>query len=145
METIRKQIAAARRRLLWQRFSRIASWTLFIVLAIAAFGAAVPKLWPLQVSSETWWWMWTGGALAVAGIVAGMITFWTRPSLAQTAIEVDHRFGLKERLSSSLALDETARETEMGRAWWRMRSGGRNKSRSASNLPSCPIAAGCCR
>lgn len=116
METIRNQIAAARRRLLLQRFGRVASWTLFILLAIATLGAAVPKLWPVQISSETWWWIWTGGGITAAAIVAALITFFTRPSLAQTAIEVDRRFGLKERLSSSLALDDEARETEMGLA-----------------------------
>lgn len=116
METIRNQIVAARRRLLLQRFSRVASWALFVLLVVAAIGAAVPKLWPVQVSSETWWLMWTGGGIAVAAIVAGLITFFTRPSLSQTAIEIDRRFGLKERLSSSLELDDEARETEMGRA-----------------------------
>ncbi|WP_164100771.1 coiled-coil domain-containing protein [Candidatus Laterigemmans baculatus] len=116
MDTIRHKIAAARRRLLLQRFGRVASWTFFVLLALAAIGAAVPKVWPLAVPSETWWWMWTAGGSAAAVLIAAGITFFTRPTLAQTALEIDRRFGLKERLSSSLALDDEARETEMGQA-----------------------------
>jgi hypothetical protein len=39
-----------------------------------------------------------------------------RPSLAETAIEIDHRFQLRERLSSSLMLDDQTQQSIMGRA-----------------------------
>lgn len=116
MDTIRRQIAAARRRLLMQRFGRIATWSLFAMLIVAAIGAAVPKLRPLETPSDTWLALWAGGGIALALVAAAMITFLTRPTLAQAALEIDQRYGLRERLSSTWAMDDEDRETEMGRA-----------------------------
>ncbi len=116
MDTIYRQISAAQRRLVLQRFGRIITWSMFALLIVAAIGAAVPKIWALPVSPEIWLASWAGGAAFLAALVAAIVTYWTRPSLADTAIEVDRRFGLRERLSSTLALDHHARETEIGRA-----------------------------
>lgn len=116
METIRSQIAAARRRLLMQRFGRIATWSLFAMLIVAAIGAAVPKLRPLETPGDTWIALWAAGAIALALVLAAVITFLTRPSLSQAALEIDRRFGLRERLSSTWAMEDEDRETEMGRA-----------------------------
>lgn len=116
MEIIRRQVAAAQRRLMLQRFGRIATWLLFAMLLVAAIGASVPKIWAISVPFEVWTAWWAGGAVALALAAAGLITYLSRPTLDQTAIEVDRRFGLRERLSSSMALDEEACQTEMGRA-----------------------------
>lgn len=116
METIRRQIASAQRRLMLQRFGRIATWSLFAMLLVAVVGAAVPKFFAVTTPAEVWTAWWAGGAVALALLVAGLVAFLTRPSISETAIEVDRRFGLKERLSSTLALDEEASQTEMGRA-----------------------------
>lgn len=116
MEIIRRQVAAAQRRLMLQRFGQIATWLLFAMLLVAAIGASVPKIWAISVPFEVWTAWWAGGAVALALAAAGLITYLSRPTLDQTAIEVDRRFGLRERLSSSMALDEEACQTEMGRA-----------------------------
>ena len=116
MEIIRRQVAAARRRLMLQRFGRISTWLLFAMLFVAAIGAAVPKVWAISIPFEVWTAWWAGGAVVLALLIAGLVTYLTRPSISETAIEMDRRFGLRERLSSSLALDEEASQTEMGRA-----------------------------
>jgi cation transport regulator ChaC len=116
MDTIRRQIFAARRRLMLQRFGRIATWSLFTLLCVAAIGAAVPKLWAIPVQPDLWWIGWSGGATLLALLVAAIATFVSRPSLSETAIEVDRRFELRERLSSTLALDDQTSQTAMGRA-----------------------------
>jgi hypothetical protein len=43
-------------------------------------------------------------------------TIWRRQSAIEAAIEIDRRFGLKERVSSSLALSAAERESEAGQA-----------------------------
>ena len=116
METILSRVAAARRRLLTQRFGRVATWSLFAMLLLAAIAAAIPKVWAIAVEGELWFWSWAAGAVALALLVAAVVTYVTRPTLAETALEVDRRFGLRERLSSTLALDDEARHTEIGQA-----------------------------
>jgi len=116
MEPIRRKILAAHRRVLAQRFTHILIWTLSASLLVAAIGGTIPKIWEVSIPGSTWLAGWGGGALALALTLALAMTYWTRPSLDQTAMEVDHRFGLRERLSSALALDPQAAETEVGRA-----------------------------
>lgn len=116
MEIVRRQIASAQRRLMLQRFGRIATWAVFGLLIVAAIGATVPKVWAISIPFEVWTAWWAGGAVVLAVAIAGPITYFTRPSLSETAIEMDRRFGLRERLSSSLSLDEEACQTEMGKA-----------------------------
>lgn len=116
MDQVRYQVAVARRRLLMQRFGRIFSWSLFAALCCALLAMLVPKIWAVPFDLETWRVSWFGGALAAAVIVSGLITYFTAPSLNQSAIEIDQRFGLKERLSSSLTLSHEELETEIGQA-----------------------------
>jgi hypothetical protein len=49
-------------------------------------------------------------------VVAAVWTLLTRPAALDAAIEIDRRFGLKERVSSSLALSDRELETEIGQA-----------------------------
>jgi hypothetical protein len=116
METLRRQVAIAYRRLLMQRFLGTLAWCWFATFLIAAVGVAIPKLLPLEVDPLVWNAAWLGGAVAVGLLAAGLWTYLTRQSQLEAAIEVDRRFGLKERVSSTLALDEAELETEAGRA-----------------------------
>jgi DNA repair exonuclease SbcCD ATPase subunit len=116
MNQIYQQVQRARRRLLLQRFGHFVSWTLFVALLVALVAIAVPKIWPLDVTLESWAVAWAGGGFAAGLLLAVILTLVTRPSLEQTAAEIDHRFDLRERLSSSLMLDVQARDTEAGRA-----------------------------
>lgn len=116
MEIIQRQVYAARRRLMMQRFGRTFAWSLFALLLIAAIAAVVPKIWDVGVPGNTWLIAWIVGSVTAAFMIAGLVTYLTRPSLNEAAIEVDQRFELRERLSSTLSLDAEAAETEIGRA-----------------------------
>lgn len=116
MNQIYMQVRRARRRLVLQRFGHLVSWTLFGALLIALIAIAVPKIWPVEVDLQLWTVAWAGGAFVAGLVAAAVTTYLTRPSLEQTAAEIDHRFALRERLSSSLMLPESERETEAGRA-----------------------------
>ncbi len=116
MDIIRRQVAAAQRRLMLQRFGRIVTWSLFSLLLIAAISAAVPKITAISVPSNVWTLSWAIGAIVTALVIAAIATWLTRPSLTDTAAELDLRFHLNERLSSSLELSSEDRDSEMGQA-----------------------------
>jgi hypothetical protein len=112
MDTLHKQIRRARRRLTFQRFLGVLGWCWFAALLAALVLIAVDKFRPLGVEA----WMWAAGAIGL-GLAAAIV--WTlihRAGLLEAAIEIDHRYGLKERVSSALALPAADRETEAGAA-----------------------------
>ena len=116
MEFIRKQIRQARRRLVLQQFLGILPWTMFATLLAAAVALAVPKVWTVGVDRIAWTAWWLGGALA-AGLITALV--WTaviRLGSLDAAMEIDRRFGLKERVSSAMALRPSERDTEVARA-----------------------------
>ena len=83
---------------------------------LALLGIAVPKIWPLNVDAHIWNWGWIAGSLAV-GLAAGIAwVFRRRETQLDAAIELDLRFGLKERVSSALNLSPLERETDVGKA-----------------------------
>ena len=116
MEEIRRQVTGAHRRLLFQKFLAVAPWCLFAALIAAAIALAIPKIWFLGLNVNTWTVGWVAGALATAALMSAIWTYVARRGMMDAAIEIDHRFGLKERVSSALALTEEERETEVGRA-----------------------------
>ena len=116
MEEIRRQVSGARRRLVLQQFLAISPWCLFAALLVAAVGLAIPKIWFLELDAQSWTTAWTGGAVGVGLVTAVVWTFVRRRNMMDAAIEVDKRFGLKERVSSALALSRDERESEVGRA-----------------------------
>lgn len=116
MDVLQLQVRRARRRLVLEQFIAIATWSLFVTLLVAVVGVAIPKIWVLAVDSQTWMWSWVGGSIG-AGVLTAMIwTFCVRRSSLEAAIEIDRRFGLKERVSSTLALGPEERDTEIGKA-----------------------------
>ena len=116
MDSIRKQAKSARRRLTVARFLAFLPWTLSIAMLVAIVGLALPKIMHLPVDQTTWFAGWLGGTLGVAIITNFCLTFVGRATLADSAVEIDHRFALKERLSSALVLTDEDRETELGTA-----------------------------
>jgi hypothetical protein len=112
MDTLRRQIRLARRRLAFQQFLRALSWCWFAALLVAAVLIAIDKYHSLGVEA----WGWVVGALGVGALVAAVWTLATRRSELEAALEIDRRFGLKERISSSLMLGDIDRETSAGRA-----------------------------
>ena len=116
MEEIKRQVGRAHRRLVLEQFLRVIGWSLFATLAVAAIGLAVPRLWIINVQQQAWDWSWIGGGIAAGFLVAGIWTYFIRRSRLEAAIEIDRRFGLKERVSSTLALGSEELETEIGQA-----------------------------
>jgi hypothetical protein len=112
MDQLRKQVMKAYRRLLLQQFLYVSSFTLSLGLALAAIVIGVDKLYPLGVAPGTWLAM--GACLGLLTALAW--TFWTRRGPVDAAIEIDRRFGLKERISTALALPESALDTPAGAA-----------------------------
>jgi hypothetical protein len=116
MEEIKRQVGRAQRRLVLQQFWRVIGWSLFATLLLATIGLAIPRLWVLSVDQQIWDWSWIGG-----GVVAGLLTaaIWTyviRRTRLDAAIEIDRRFGLKERVSSTLALSNDELSSDVGQA-----------------------------
>jgi hypothetical protein len=117
MEEIRKQVSRARRRLILQQFGGIFAWSLFICLSIAALALAVPKIWPISgLDAQAWLWGWVGGAVATAFLSSVVIAWLVRRSALEAAMEIDRRFGLKERVASSLSLHPEELQSEAGQA-----------------------------
>src|SRR5881394_594448 len=118
MEEIRRQVGRARRRLVLEQFFRVAGWSLFTTLLLAAIGLAIPRIWALAIEQPVWaWdWSWIGGGIGVGLAMAAIWTYAIRRSRLDAAIELDRRFGLKERVSSSLALTPDELESDIGKA-----------------------------
>jgi len=116
MDQIKLQVRRAHRRLVLQQFLGIIGWSLFAALLVAAIGLGVPKIWILPVEQKVWMWSWIGGSLGLGLLVAIVTTVFRRRGVLEAAIEIDRRYGLKERVSSSLALGPQEVETEVGRA-----------------------------
>ncbi|MFM7844813.1 MAG: hypothetical protein ACKPEY_11360, partial [Planctomycetota bacterium] len=121
MNDILQQVERARRRLNAELFLRVLPWSLCGALLIACVGLAIPKFWPLATTAtergwQIWLASWLGGSVAVALILALAYTWWRRRAVFDAAIEIDRRFGLKERVASSLVLSPEERELPLGQA-----------------------------
>jgi hypothetical protein len=116
MDPILRQINRARRRLLVQRFVNTTAIWMFALLMIAAVAMLVPKMGALQVNQSQWISAWLIGAICVSVLGGALSTWLSGAGSLDAAIEVDRRFGLKERLSSSMALSTADTETPGGQA-----------------------------
>jgi hypothetical protein len=116
MEEIKRQVSRARRRLVLQQFLRVIGLSLFASLLVAAIGLAVPRIWVLPVDARTWDISWIAGGAALGLVMAGVWTYLIRRSSLDAAIELDRRFGLKERVSSALALGPQELSSDVGQA-----------------------------
>lgn len=116
MDALHQRIGIARRRLNLERFlgHLFRSWCGWLIVALAAI--VVSKLWQVGVPTQTWTIAWLGGALGAGFLTALVWTWLTRKGELEAAIEIDKRFGLKERVSSAVALDAETRETAAGQA-----------------------------
>jgi len=116
MDELVGQVQRARRRLNLQGFLGRLPWCLGVGFSLAAIAIAVAKWYP--VSSEPWVWnaSWLGGAFVVSLIAAIVWSWAVRLDDLAAAVEVDQRFDLKERISSSLSLSLEQSESEAGQA-----------------------------
>ncbi|QDV47822.1 hypothetical protein Enr13x_77340 [Stieleria neptunia] len=116
MNRIESQVRNARRRLILGNFGRSLCLALFVALIVATIACAVPGIRALDVDVETWNSAWIIGSIVVAVAGALVYALATAPSRDRVALEVDRRFGLSERLSSSLSMSAADRESEFGLA-----------------------------
>ncbi len=112
MDVLKQQVRRARRRLTVQRFLRVLSWCWFAALLMAAALVAVDKYHSLGLLT----WAWPAIALSAGLVVALAWCLFTRRSELEAALEIDRRFGLKERISSTFALSPEQMETPAARA-----------------------------
>lgn len=116
MEQILVQVKRAQRRLTRQLFVNRLLMCLFVGVAIAVVAIAVPKVVVVANLPADWHWYCLGGGL-IAGLLSA--TLWTaisHRSELDAAIELDTRFGLRERIASTLSLPDAEVETPAGRA-----------------------------
>jgi hypothetical protein len=112
MDNLLTEIRRVQRRLAVERFLGSLGWCLFGSLLSAAVMMGAARFLPLGIVD----WQCLAGLLA-AGLIAAI--GWTLISITptlQAAMEIDHRFGLKERISSTLAMHPADRESEAGQA-----------------------------
>lgn len=112
MDVLKQQVRRARRRLAFQRFLAVLSWNWFAWLILAAIVVTVDKYWPLGLKA----WAWPAAALGCGLITAIAWCFATRRGELEAALEIDRRFGLKERVSSTYSLAVDQLESPAGRA-----------------------------
>ena len=116
MNAVSKQASQAKRRLLSERFLTLLPWNLLVPLSVAVVGLSMPTWLVMTVDKEIWFTAWLLGAVAVGLFINAIATWLGRPTLVAAAMEIDRRFGLRERLSSTLMLSAEDRQTELGQA-----------------------------
>lgn len=116
MDKLKLQVAKVRRRLTLQAFLASTVWFCFVTLLCAIPAIAVQKLWLVGVDGQLWATYWLGGAVAAGLLGAGLSALVQCRRDLDAAIELDRRFGLKERVSSCLALTPDELNSPSGQA-----------------------------
>jgi len=116
MNELREQIQCAQRRLNLEQFLTRCVWCLSVALASALVAIAIPRVVAIAGLPANWDSIWFLGSL-VAGIVAAAVwSVASHRSALDAAIEVDRRFGLRERIASSISLSDEEQRSEAGQA-----------------------------
>ncbi len=116
MEPILEQVRRARRRLGWELFLNRLVRCWFAGLFVALLAIAAPKLVTIE-NLPVQWPLWCGLTAVVAGLlVAAVWTWWQGRSALDAAVEIDERYGLKQRVASSLSLSSADAATPAGQA-----------------------------
>lgn len=116
MDKLLAQVRRAHRRLVAEQFIRWLVVCLFVTLAIASIAIAVPQFVAIEGLPTNWAQLWIATA-GLGSVLAAVFATWiTRRSSLEAAMEIDRRFGLRERVASSLALAPADIETPAGKA-----------------------------
>jgi hypothetical protein len=114
MDQLIKKIRKVRRRLVVQQFLTALVWCWLVTLAIAAAAIGLQKLLLVNVDGWHWATYWLGGAIGAGLLAAICWTGFHRAANLDAALEIDRRFGLKERISSALALSAEELQSPCG-------------------------------
>ncbi len=112
MDDLKRQVRKAQWFLGLQRFVGVLGWCWFGALLMALAGIVGGRIWPLGIED----WVWGTGALGTGLVAAVVWAFAASRGPMDAAIEIDRRFGLKERISSTLVMSPEERETDAGQA-----------------------------
>lgn len=112
MDQLHKQVRRVQNFLFWQQVAKSLPWCWFLALLVAAAVVAVDKFYPLGITL----WPTVGVALGAGALLAIAWSYWRRSGPVDAAIEIDRRFGLKERVSSTLALAPADLDSPAGAA-----------------------------
>ncbi len=116
MDCLKQQVARARRRLAAQQFLSVLPWCWLGTMQAAVAAVGVQKLFLPDIDGWAWAAQWLAGAVALGCLAALVWTLVVRRGDLDAAMEIDRRFGLKERVSSSLALTADERTSPCGQA-----------------------------
>ncbi|MEM9187168.1 MAG: hypothetical protein AAGB00_11800 [Planctomycetota bacterium] len=116
MDNLLEQVKRARGKMTRDLLLSQVGWWLFGALVVAALAIAAPKVFAIPGLPQRWAEMWLSGAAAVGLFGAGITTYLCRSGAMDAAVEIDRRFGLRERVASSLSLPEAEHESEVGLA-----------------------------
>ena len=112
---VEQSVRVARGRLFWQRFLNALTVGVSVALALTlAWFVAQPLL--LETPPDWLRWAVLGGTTALAVALAVAWTIRTTPTAQTVALEIDARFGLKERVTTVVALPPELRDTSAGQA-----------------------------
>jgi hypothetical protein len=114
MNQIEKRVRSARRRLVLGIFGRALAVTAFAALLIATVACSVPAFRVVEIDYSTWAISWIAGTLVGAIAAAALYAWYRATSPSDTALEVDRRFGLRERLASAMSLPQPSRDSAFG-------------------------------
>jgi septal ring factor EnvC (AmiA/AmiB activator) len=112
---LQRQVARVSRRLFLQTLVDQLVWCWVGALAVSA-GWFVVRLYALGQPVDGRSWLVAAGAVGVASLVALVLAFLRAPSRLAAALLLDDRFGLKERVTTSLTLPHGIDQTPAGRA-----------------------------
>ena len=108
-------VQAARRKLVAQDFVNSIVICVAVALALSlALMLALPFVFPLAKESVRWWIL--GSFCTVGAAFAIFLTYRRAPSQNFVALEIDSRFGLRERVVTVVALPEQLKDTPAGQA-----------------------------
>ena len=116
MEQILAQVHRAQRKLRLELFLRRLWRCWFVMLVLTALAVVVPKFVFFPNLPEDWALYCVSAALGLGFLVAAVWTLLRSRSELDAAVELDLRYGLKERVASSLSLTPTAAKTPAGQA-----------------------------
>jgi hypothetical protein len=110
---LQRQVARAGRRLFLQTLVDMLVWCWVAALAVAA-GWFLVQVYGLGRPVDGRCWAVAGGALGAGTLLAIVLAVLRAPSRLAAALLVDDRFGLKERVTTSLTLPAGVEQTPAG-------------------------------
>lgn len=110
-----RQIGRVNRRLFVQVFLNRLAWCWASALGLTVLWFL---LQPFLVEAAAPWLRWAvaGGLVALGTVIAVVLARWAAPSHVTAALELDDRFGLKERVTTSLMLTPEQLASPAGKA-----------------------------